>query len=110
MNHLAPSVPIAAHFALFLGALLLAFTTYSSARRGAGVSSFGWALIAGLSCSILAMAAALRFPESLGLAAALAQLFCVALAAVLGFLCAPRPTVPTAGAASSGRPAASWPG
>src|SRR5512136_311588 len=90
MNPTPPPTPAAALVALLLGVALLIFTTYLAARRGAGTSSFGWAVVNGLSFALLGMAAALRAPESQGLIATVAQLVALVAAVLLGVLCAPR--------------------
>ncbi len=81
--------PAAALAALALGAALLALTVLFALRRGAGASSFGWAIVGGLAFVLMGMAGALRAPQTLGLPAAAAQLLTVVLAGILGGLCAP---------------------
>jgi NADH-quinone oxidoreductase subunit N len=92
MNTLAPRAsippiggPVALAVALFAALLLIAATALALRPRAAA-HSFAWIVVAAFAYPLLALASALRAPESGGLRAAGLQLLAVLLAAVLGAL------------------------
>ena len=94
-----PSVVTIASIGLAAGGaiLLVAATAWAARPRGrsekaettpgaAAARSFAWIVIAGIAYSLLALAAAVRAPETDGLRASILQLLAVLLAAALGGL------------------------
>ena len=92
----SPISPLAMALIVSGSLFLIAATALAALRRDPG-SSFSWLFVAGISYSLLGLAAAAYSTESDGARAAVTQLLAVLLAAAIGVLC------PARGAGEAGR-------